>query len=388
MPSNVYFIDMRAKRVEDAIKRRLAKLIDESGVMDVVSPGDLVAVKTHFGTPGNDRHLRPQHLRVVVEKVKEAGGIPFVTETTGLGLASARGNAVKAYWTAVHHGFTSETLGAPVIIADGLKGLSGVVVEVDGARLKRVELAQAIAEADALISVAHAKGHPRSGFGGALKNISVGCLTKRGKAEIHMAKKPSIDPEKCTNCGKCIKFCPVGAIIVDARTQKPKIVEEKCIKGCGCWDVCPAGAITPWPELHHPTNAELGVRIADAALAVIRHLRGKVSFLNLAYEITPHCDCFEYGDVPMVPDIGILASRDPVAIDKASIDLINQARGIPGTAAEEVDALEPGVDKFYALKNWKPFRRFLPQGGPQWRPMLEAAVRLGIGRMEYRLIRV
>ena len=384
--SRVYLVDMRARRPEDAVERKLARLFDEAGLASVIDSGDLVAVKVHFGTPGNERHVRPQHVRVVVEKVREAGGTPFVTETTGLGLASPRGDAVKAYWTAVRNGFTSETVGAPVIIADGLKGLSGVWVDVDGLRLRRVELAQAVAEADALISVAHVKGHPRAGIGGALKNIGVGCLTKRGKASIHMAKKPAIDPERCNNCGECVKFCPAGAIVEER--GKPRILEERCIMGCGCWDICPTGAITGWMDIHHPTNEELGVRIADAALAVVKHLKGKVAYLNLAYDITPHCDCFSYGDAPIVPDVGILASLDPVAIDKASVDLITQAPGIPGSAAEEVDALKPGVDKLSALKNWRPFQRFLRHGGPMWRPMLDAAAKLGLGSLEYELVRV
>ena len=187
MKAQVFFTDMRARKAEEASVKKLRKLLDASGVLDVVEQGDLVAIKVHLGTPGNQRHIRPHHVRVVVEAVRERGGHPFVTDTTGISLLSPRGDAVKVLRAAALNGFTPETVGAPIIVADGLKGFSGVKVRVDGFRLKEVEVAQAIAEADAMISLAHAKGHPRTGFGGALKNIGVGCLTKKGRAPLHLS---------------------------------------------------------------------------------------------------------------------------------------------------------------------------------------------------------
>jgi uncharacterized Fe-S center protein len=319
--------------------------------------------------------------------VKEAGGKPFVTDTTGIGLTSARGTAEGCLKAAVANGYASETIGAPLVVADGPKGFLGVKLRVGGLRLKEVEVAQAITEADALISLAHAKGHPRTGFAGALKNIGVGCVTKCGRAPLHLAKKPKVDWNKCDNCGKCILFCPVGAI--SKSNSKPLVDHDKCIWACGCWEVCPKKAISGWSEMHHETNKELCIRLADAASAVINHIgKDKIMFFNFGYDITPHCDCSPYGDTPMVPDIGIFASRDPVAIDKASIDMIINSPGIPGSASSDLSVMEPGADKLSALINYSPFQPFRSQGGPDWRSMIEAAVKLELGSPEYELIRV
>ncbi|NWF97282.1 MAG: DUF362 domain-containing protein, partial [Candidatus Thorarchaeota archaeon] len=288
------------------MERKLATLFDVSAAKEVISEDDLVAVKIHFGQPGNHRLIRPQHIRIIVEKVKAAGGKPFVTDTTGIGLNSARGTAEKCLKAAVENGYAPETIGAPLVVADGSKGLLGVKLKAGGLRMKEVEVAQAIVEADVLISLAHAKGHPRTGFAGALKNVGVGCVTKCGRAPLHLAKKPQIDPNKCDDCGKCIAFCPVGAI--SKLDSKPQINPERCVWGCACWEICPKKAISSWPTIHHETNAELSIRTADAASAVINHLgKDKVMFFNFAYDITPHCDCFPFADTPMVPDIGILA---------------------------------------------------------------------------------
>ena len=385
--AQVFFTDMRARKAEEASVKKLRKLLDASGVLDVVEQGDLVAIKVHLGTPGNQRHIRPHHVRVVVEAVRERGGHPFVTDTTGISLLSPRGDAVRVLRAAALNGFTPETVGAPIIVADGLKGFSGVKVRVDGFRLKEVEVAQAIAEADTMISLAHAKGHPRTGFGGALKNIGVGCLTKKGRAPLHLAKKPQIKPELCDGCGKCAEFCPAGAIVKEGDVYR--IDQEKCLWACGCWELCPKKAITGWAEMHHLSNEELCIRVADAFKAVVDLLgRDKVAYVNLAYDITPHCDCFPWGDVPMVPDIGMLASKDPVAIDKACIDLINQAVGLPGSALEDIGALEPGADKLSALADWEPFKPFKKHGGPMWKAYLEWAAKAGLGSLEYELVKV
>ena len=387
MKSVVYFTDMRARRVEEASVKKLSRLLDALDLGDLIGSGDLVAIKVHLGTPGNQRHIRPHHIRVVVEKVRELGGRPFVTDTTGISLLSPRGDAVKVLRAAAMNGITAETVGAPIIVADGLRGFSGVPVKVDGFRLKEVEVAQAIAEADVLISLAHAKGHPRTGLGGALKNIGVGCVTKRGRAPLHLAKKPQTKPEFCNGCGECARFCPAGAIVKQPDGTYT-IDQSKCIWACGCWELCPQKAITSWAEMHHPSNEELCIRVADAAKAVLSLFKGRAAFVNLAYDITPHCDCFPWGDVPMVPDIGMLASRDPVAIDKASIDLITSAPGLPGSAAEDTGALEPGVDKISALLEWEPFRPFKRHGGPMWKAHVEWAAKAGLGSLDYELVRV
>jgi uncharacterized Fe-S center protein len=388
MASKVYFADMRSKKADQTISKKIKNLFDAAALQSVISEGDSVALKIHFGTGENQRHLRPEHVRAVVEKVQEAGGKPFITETTGMGLAAIRGTAIGCLKMATLHGFTQETLGAPIITADGLKGLSGIKIKINGIRMKQVEVAQAISESDAMISVAHVKGHPRTGFGAALKNIGIGCLTKTGKAPLHLGKKPRIDHQKCTDCGICVPFCPVGAI--QRSRTKPQINQKKCILGCGCWDICPAKAISRWSELHYPRNKELVIRNVDAAAAVVRHIgKEKVGFINLAYDVTPHCDCADYGDVPMVPDIGIFASKDPVAIDKATADAIINSPGIRGSAAEEINAMNPGDDKFLKLADWQPFEIFKNEDQTrEWRLQFEVAEKLGLGTQKYELIMI
>ena len=200
-------------------------------------------------------------------------------------------------------------------------------------------------------------------------------MTKIWKAKMHLDRKPAINPEKCDNCGVCVKFCPFSAI--DDSGRKPKIQADLCQLGCACWEVCPKDAITGWNELC-TSNEEFNLRMVDAAAAIIEHIgREKMGYINFAYDVTPHCDCYPYGDVPIVPDIGVLASDDPVAIDKASVDLVIKSPGIPGSALEGKNCLEPGCDKF---------RVIFPD--TDWKWQLEAAENLGLGTRKYKLIKI
>lgn len=386
MVSDVYYTTMRCKGPNETVVHKLRQLFDVSTIGQTISKGDLVAVKVHLGIGGNHRHVRPQHVRVIVEKIKDAGGKPFVTDTTGEGLTGDRGTAESMLQSAATRGFVEETVGAPIIVADAPKGLHGVKVRVNGLRLQEVILAPAIAECDSLISIAHAKGHSRTGLAASLKNLGLGCVTKCGRAPVHLAKKPSIDLMKCNDCGICIDYCPVGAIV--RASGRPQILEDQCVWGCGCWMICPVEAISSWSEMHHPSNYEMILREIDVVKATIDHIGSdKCGFFNLAYDVTPHCDCAPYGDVPMVPDVGLFASRDPVACDKATADAIINAPGMPGSAAEELNVMAKGSDKFLALTDWPPFSDFKKQGGTKyWRTQFDAASQLGIGSQEYRLI--
>jgi hypothetical protein len=202
-----------------------------------------------------------------------------------------------------------------------------------------------------------------------------------------MSKKPKINSEKCNNCGLCIPFCPVEAI--QRHGKKPKISSKKCIVGCGCWDICPENAITKWGDLHH-RNKELIIRNVDAAAGVLKYFgKKKVAYFNFAYDITPHCDCADYGDVSMVPDIGLFVSNDPVAIDKASTDAINNSLGIKGTATEEIDAMKIGEDKIGKLADWDAFQIFKNiDGTREWKLQFEIAEKLGLGTQKYKLITI
>ncbi len=386
MTSRVYFSSSRAKKEEESLVHKIRRLFKEADLDSVIGRGDVVAVKIHIGERYGHTYVRPKHVRTVVELIKELGATPFITDTTGLDLTSNRGNALNCIEIAALNGFTRETVDAPIIIADGLKGLKGVRVKVNGLVLKEIYLPPVLAEADALISLAHAKGHPRTGLGGAIKNIAAGCVNKTTKALIHLKEPPYVKEDKCNGCGLCVKFCPADAITI--LNGKARIDYEKCLLGCGCWSVCPANAISGFRERHR-TQVEFGLAVADAAYAVVKHFTpSKVGFINLAYDVTPHCDCFTYSDIPMVPDIGVLTSKDPVAIDKASIDLIREAPGIPGSAAEELKIMDVGVDKLVQINLWEPLNFARKDGEPVPYIVLEAASKLGLGSLQYELISI
>jgi uncharacterized Fe-S center protein len=377
MKPEVFFTNARAPVVELekwyqpelSLASKLERLIAKSNILDIIEKGDIVALKAHFGDRGNTKSLRSMFIRKVAEMVRERSAIPFVTETTGLGMTRDRNFASGRIQIALENGYTYETLSAPIIIADGLKGFDHVEVEVNGLQLKKVYIAKAIAEADKLISIAHFKGHFRSGFGGALKNIGVGCVAKPSKYDIHIYDLPKIDREKCNKCLECLKICPSGAII--NQNGRIELIQERCIRCLGCYEVCRSNAI----QVEWTLGRDIAERIIDCAKAVIDY-KGKdnCAFLNFLVDITPHCDCHPYSDLPIVPDLGIAASREILAIEKASVDLINSAPIIQGSLASLHKETE---DKFHTTFNWNHSKY-----------QLEAARKIGLGTFEYELIAI
>lgn len=376
MKPEVFFTNARAAVVELekwyqpelSLVSKLERLIAKSNVLDIVERGDTVALKTHFGDRGNTKMLRSIFIRKVAEMVKQRGAMPFVTETTGLGMIRDRNFAVGRIQIAMENGYTYETLSAPIIIADGLKGFDYVEVEVNGLQLKKVYIAKAIAEADKIISLAHFKGHFRSGFGGAFKNVGVGCVAKPSKYDIHLYDLPRIDEEKCNKCFECLKICPGGAI---TQNNKNKLIQQKCIRCLGCYEVCKSNAI----QVEWTIGRDIAERIIDCAKAVIDFKgRENFAFLNFLVDITPHCDCHPYSDLPIVPDLGIAASREILAVEKASVDLINRAPTIQGSLASLHEETE---DKFHTTFNWNHSKY-----------QLEAARKSGLGTYDYELLEI
>ncbi|WML67906.1 MAG: Ion-translocating oxidoreductase complex subunit B [Methanoregula sp. SKADARSKE-2] len=336
MKSKVYFASIRALSDHESTTSKIRRLFDAAGFASLFAPREKTAVKLHFGELGNDGFISPVYVRQVVEKIRECGGLPFLTDTNTLYLGS-RSNAVEHATTAILHGFDYAVTGAPVIIADGLDGKNVARVAIGKKHFERVAIAGDIQAADSMMVLSHFKGHIASGFGGALKNLGMGCAPPEGKRAQHNAR-PFTIYERCTGCGKCVRVCPMDAIVVIERSS---IDRNLCIGCFECMHACPEQAIDIDWETEIPQFME---RMAEYAYGAVKDKPGKVAYMNFLIRITPDCDCFPFSDAPIVPDIGLLASDDPVAIDAASFDLVNQQIGFTDSLLSSHHAT--GEDKF------------------------------------------
>lgn len=367
MSSEVYFVNVRAQKGASLLEK-LERLIDRSGLMDIVAPNDLVAIKLHFGERGNTAYIRPQFIRRIVNKVKAKKGKPFLTDANTLYVGS-RANAVDHLETAIENGFDYAVVGAPLIIADGLTGKDYIKVPVNLKHFKEVNIGSAAVLADALIAVTHFKGHEATGFGGTLKNIGMGLGSRSGKQQMHSDLLPEVNTEICTGCRKCARWCPAQAISYE--NGKAVINYELCI-GCGeCTVTCNYHAIKiNWKD----ENDVIQEKIVEYTYGVLKDKKGKAAFITFLTDISPDCDCCSWNDVPLVPDIGILASFDPIAIDQAAVDLVNNAASIENSV---IGKLAPGVDKIKANKP-----------SINWEKQLIYGEAIGLGSRKYKLIEV
>ena len=365
---NVYIARAGAHSEGRNTEHKLALLCASAGLDLAVSAGDLTAVKVHFGERGNDAFVSPLHVAAVVREIQKLGAKPFVTDTNTLYLGGRR-NAADHLETAALHGFCWPALPCPVLIADGLKGNNYREVEVYGNRFDTVKVAADIIDADSMVVISHFKGHEVAGFGGAIKNLGMGCAANEGKRAQHTVK-PLLLPERCVTCGACINACPEFCIAIEG--AKVGIDTERCISCLMCMNTCPRHAIDiDWKD----DGVTFVENMADYAAGAVANKTGKTLYINFLTNITPHCDCTPWNDIPFVPDIGILASRDPVALDAACFDLVNGSEGIHGSLLP--DHHHAGEEKF---------TRVWPGTDPE--KQLSAAESVGIGRREYRLIEV
>jgi len=353
---HVYFAGSRVHEFrkwwvpEQSLSRKMERAFFSAG-LDKGLKGT-VGLKVHMGEPGDVHYLRPIYATKMVDIIRELGGDPVVVETSGLGRIPGRTSASKHLAAARRNGFCEKTIGAPILMVDGEDGLDNVKGSI---------VAEGLEELDSLVVLSHATGHIQTGFGGAIKNLGMGCVTKTGKYGVHFEGPPKIN-EKCDLCGECVVVCPANAI-------EDGTISEKCVCCNACLDVCSKGAVV----VKETTSEELSARIAENASAVV-DVVANIGYINLLVDILPHCDCHPHSDIPIVPDIGVLSSNDPVAIDKASIDLIIRSPGILSSEAEKVNALNPGSDKLSLIN---------PQ--TNWRIQIEVAEKLGLGKQEYVL---
>jgi uncharacterized Fe-S center protein len=362
--SDVYFAGLRARDPGQSTVAKVQKLFDAAGLGACIEGGAPVAIKIHFGEEGNDSYINPVYARKVVDKVREYGGKPFLTDSTTLYLGS-RADAVDHITTAIRHGFSFATVGAPIIIADGLRGRNYREIEIGKKHFARVFISGDIAEVNSLIVLTHFKGHEVAGFGGAIKNLAMGCAPPAGKQEQHTAYPLNVEG-RCIGCGKCMLVCPREAIGLE--NGKGTIDRNRCIGCLECMTVCPEHAIDIDWETEIPKFTE---RLVEYAFGAVKGKKaGYISFLT---QITPDCDCVPWSDAPIVPDIGILSSRDPVAIDAAGFDLVNRQIGLKGSYLSA--NFREGEDKFRGM-------RHVTDGYLQVR----YAEEIGLGSADYRLI--
>jgi uncharacterized Fe-S center protein len=369
--ANVYFTDFRTHDVP--LPAKLQKLMRRAGVGSIDMEGKLVAIKMHFGELGNIAYLRPNYAKAVADVVKELGGKPFLTDCNTL-YPGYRKNAIDHLYNAEVNGFNFMTTGCPVIIADGLRGTDDIEVPVrNGEYCKTAYIGRAVMDADVFLSLTHFKGHEATGFGGALKNIGMGCGSRAGKMQQHMSGKPHVNEELCRCCGRCARECGSDAISYDS--GKAYIDQELC-KGCGrCIGACSFDAIEndSWDA-----NQLLDRRIAEYTQAVCD---GRPCFhISLITDVSPNCDCHAENDAPILPDIGMLASFDPVALDQACADLC--------LSAEPIRNSQLGDN--LAKPDWQHHHDHFLDSNPNicWKETLEHGEKIGLGTRRYQLIRM
>ena len=372
--SKVYFTSFRT-RLGEGLPHKLQRFLKAAGIGEIDMNGKFVAIKMHFGELGNIAYLRPNYAKAVADLIKELGGIPFLTDCNTL-YPGSRKNAIEHLYCAWENGFTPLSAGCPVIIADGLKGTDDVEVPVAGGEyVKSAKIGRAIMDADVFISLSHFKGHEMTGFGGAIKNIGMGCGSRAGKKEQHSNGKASIDEAACRGCRQCLKECANDALHFDAEARKMRINQDNCV-GCGrCVGACNFDAIS---FANDAAISELNCRMAEYTKAVVD---GRPQFhISLVLDISPYCDCHPENDAPILPDIGMFCSTDPLALDQACVDACLKAQPLPDSILGDHMREEGFCDHHDHFVNTTP--------ESEYQTCLAHAEKIGLGSREYDLIEV
>ncbi|MBO4759940.1 MAG: DUF362 domain-containing protein [Spirochaetaceae bacterium] len=371
--SKVFFTDFRTNYNGMSMPEKLKRLCRKAGIESIDMENKFVAIKIHFGELGNVAYLRPNYAKAVADVVKECGGKPFLTDCNTL-YPGSRKNALEHISCAQENGFSEITTGCHILIADGLRGTDDVIVSVAGGEYcKEAYIGRAVMDADIIISLNHFKGHEATGFGGALKNLGMGCGSRAGKMHQHNQGKPVVNGELCKNCKRCSKEC--GSDAISYETGKAVINQEIC-KGCGrCIGACSFDAI------YNPNgnaNEILGCKIAEYTKAVVD---GRPSFhVSLVCDISPNCDCHGENDAPILPDVGMFASFDPVALDQACVDACLKSAPMPNSQLSD-NLAKPG---------WHKHDDHFLDSNPniRWKETLEHAEKIGLGSRQYEIVRM
>ncbi|MGA1875212.1 MAG: DUF362 domain-containing protein [bacterium] len=363
--ARVYFIDLHSSARKN-IFQKVASLLDIPDVKESIQWDDLLPIKLHFGERGGWAYIHPKFVACLVDKVKQFGGKPFLTDSGSVYIGS-RSEAVSHLETAVSNGFAYSVVGAPIIIADGLRGEGGYKVAVNLKHYRQVEIASLIPAVRGMICLSHVKGHELTGFGGALKNMGMGLASRAGKFSMHSTVTPYIN-KGCRGCGRCITYCPGKALYL--KDHRAWIDQEKCIGCAQCLVSCPSGNIRiRWDE----SIQNVQEKICEHVYGITRALHIPVVYINFVMNVTPDCDCYNFSDVPIVSNLGILASLDPVAIDQASVDLVNSSEGVKRSALKS--GFRKGEDKFRGV-----------HAKADWSIQLSYGEDIGLGTRTYELI--
>lgn len=370
--SKVYFTDFRT-RVGVSLTEKLQRLIKKAGITDIDMDGKFVAIKMHFGELGNLSYLRPNYAKAVADVVKECGGKPFLTDCNTL-YPGSRKNALEHLDCANINGFNTITTGCQIIIGDGLRGTDDITVPVrNGEYCKEAYIGCAVMDADIFISLTHFKGHESTGFGGAIKNIGMGCGSRAGKMHQHNSGKPIVHDDLCRGCRRCAKECGSDAITYE---NGKAVINQDICKGCGrCIGACAFDAIE---NQNWNANEILGRKMAEYSQAVCD---GRPTFhISLVRDISPNCDCHGENDAPILPDVGIFASFDPVALDQACVDACLHATPMPNSQLSD-NLADP---------HWHHHHDNFLDSNPnvRWKETLEHAEKIGLGTREYELIQM
>ncbi len=372
--SKVYFTDFRC-RPDEGPTHKLKRLVKAAGIGQIDMDGKFVAIKMHFGELGNMTFLRPNYAKAVADVVKELGGKPFLTDCNTL-YPGSRKNALEHLYCAWENGFTPLSAGCPVIIADGLKGTDDIEVPVHGGEyVTAAKIGRAIMDADIFISLSHFKGHEMTGFGGTIKNIGMGSGSRAGKKEQHCNGKPIIDQDKCRGCKRCMRECANDGLVFDESRRKMSVDTENCV-GCGrCIGACNFDAID---FAQDAAGKELNCRMAEYTKAVVD---GRPNFhISLICDVSPTCDCHSGNDTPIIPDVGMFASFDPLALDQACVDACLKQTPLPGSQLTDEMSKPDFHDHHDHFDNTNP--------NTEYKTCLAHAEKIGLGVRQYELVQV